>query len=361
MPDERLDKYRAICENIHDIAYIVDSDRQLTFVNSRFAEMADQPREQLEGTPLEQVAMSITDEASRVEFLDAVDRILEGEIRETKLEHPANSPVLGDHIAETRLTVYEPEGTPEGVIGTARDVTDRKASERQLQRERDRLDRFSGIVAHDLRNPLNVATGRLSLVRETCREEREQAQDKEQDQERGRNQEHLDAIETSLNRMSRIIDDMLHLSREGRDIGATEPIDPERVATAAWESIVVPEAEFELVRTDDHVGLVLGDADRLTRLFENLFRNAVEHDEEPASVRVELFEDGFAVEDTGPGIPEAERDRVFDSGYSISTDGTGYGLSIVRQIVDAHGWSIDVTDGDDGARFEITGIETVGR
>jgi signal transduction histidine kinase len=48
---------------------------------------------------------------------------------------------------------------------------------------------------------------------------------------------------------------------------------------------------------------------------------------------------------------------VFEAGYSTVTDGTGFGLSIVKDVVDAHGWDIRVTDGtNDGARFEITGI-----
>lgn len=52
-------------------------------------------------------------------------------------------------------------------------------------------------------------------------------------------------------------------------------------------------------------------------------------------------------------------ERVFESGYSTSKDGTGFGPSIVRQVVEAHGWTVDVTEAaDGGARFEITGVET---
>jgi len=68
--------------------------------------------------------------------------------------------------------------------------------------------------------------------------------------------------------------------------------------------------------------------------------------------------DGFYIEDEGPGILADERDDVFDAGYSTTNEGTGFGLSIVKQIADAHGWEIRVTDRPDGgARFEITGVE----
>lgn len=70
------------------------------------------------------------------------------------------------------------------------------------------------------------------------------------------------------------------------------------------------------------------------------------------------IEDGFFIEDDGPGIPEDRRSDIFEAGYSTNKDGTGFGLSIVEQVVDAHDWEIHVTDGaEGGARFEITGVD----
>ncbi|MGQ4555618.1 ATP-binding protein [Halobellus sp. GM3] len=104
---------------------------------------------------------------------------------------------------------------------------------------------------------------------------------------------------------------------------------------------------------------MLADSDRLQNLFENLFRNAVEHAGESATVRVGLLDGrGFYVEDDGAGIPTEERDRVFDLGHSTADRGTGYGLAIVKWIADAHGWEVSVTDGTEGgARFEFTDVE----
>ena len=67
---------------------------------------------------------------------------------------------------------------------------------------------------------------------------------------------------------------------------------------------------------------------------------------------------GFFVADTGPGIPEPDRGDVFEAGYSTADDGTGFGLRIVKEITDAHGWEISVTESwQGGARFEITDVE----
>jgi signal transduction histidine kinase len=64
---------------------------------------------------------------------------------------------------------------------------------------------------------------------------------------------------------------------------------------------------------------------------------------------------GFYVEDDGPGIPPEKRSDVVQAGYTESENGTGFGLSIVNQIVDGHDWQLDITEGDDGgARFEIS-------
>ena len=59
------------------------------------------------------------------------------------------------------------------------------------------------------------------------------------------------------------------------------------------------------------------------------------------------------------GIPKEEREDIFEAGYSTAEEGTGFGLQITKQIVDAHGWDVRVTDSDDdGAQFEITGVDT---
>ncbi|MFC6770881.1 sensor histidine kinase, partial [Halorubrum pallidum] len=127
---------------------------------------------------------------------------------------------------------------------------------------------------------------------------------------------------------------------------------------------------------------VRGDESRLRQLFENLFRNGVEHgtpsgrtrsddavehdaagggdgDGSPLTIAVGELDDGsgFYVEDDGIGIPADRRESVFESGYTTDTDGTGFGLTIAREVVEAHGWEIEVTAGNTGgARFEITGV-----
>jgi len=238
---------------------------------------------------------------------------------------------------------YEPIELPDGFghLWVYRDITDRKDREQALTQERDRLDEFASVVSHDLRNPLNVAQGRLEFVREEC------------------DSEHLDAIATALHRIERITEDVLWLAREGRDIGALAPVDLDEAVDEAWTLVTdgAGGAELHHAADDGPLPTVEADDDRLYQLLENLFRNAIEHGGEDVVVTVGTVEDGFYVEDDGPGVPEAERDDIFDAGYSTKEAGTGFGLNIVEQIAEAHGWEIAVADGaDGGARFEISGV-----
>jgi len=75
-------------------------------------------------------------------------------------------------------------------------------------------------------------------------------------------------------------------------------------------------------------------------------------------VTVGTMDDGFYVEDTGPGIPESRREEAFEAGFSTAETGTGFGLRIVEQVATSHGWTVEVTEGTSGgARFEFTGVE----
>ncbi|MWG36392.1 sensor histidine kinase, partial [Halomarina oriensis] len=105
--------------------------------------------------------------------------------------------------------------------------------------------------------------------------------------------------------------------------------------------------------TAGSLGPVECDPDQLGRLFENLFRNAVEHGHAD-TLTVERFDDGgFAVEDDGGGF-DATTDDLFEKGHRSANGGIGFGLTIVADIAAAHDWTVDATTGRaGGARFEV--------
>jgi signal transduction histidine kinase len=217
------------------------------------------------------------------------------------------------------------------------DVTRSEQHRRELERQNERLGQFANIISHDLRNPLNVAQGHLDLLRDEV------------------DNEHLETVANAHDRMENIIEDVLELARHGETIGETEPCDLRLVAEESWATVDVGDATLEF---GDDLGFE-GDRDRLVQLFENLFRNAVEHGGESVTITVGALDDrsGFFVADDGPGIPPDEREEVFEPGHTSTAEGTGFGLAIVKNIAEAHGWTISVTESEGGgARFELEGV-----
>jgi signal transduction histidine kinase len=206
-----------------------------------------------------------------------------------------------------------------------------------LERQNDRLKEFTDILAHDLRNPLAVIEGNLELYRESGRES------------------HIEKIGETTDRMARLVDDLLRVARQGEVVTDPERTLLQAVIETAWEGTA---AGTNATLRSAAVPPMSADPDRLCELVENLFRNAVEHGGDDVTVRVGPLETGFFVEDDGPGIPADLQDDVFDHGFTTSSDGSGYGLSVVRTIANAHGWDVVVTDAPSGgARFEITGVD----
>lgn len=211
-----------------------------------------------------------------------------------------------------------------------------RADKNELQQERDQLEEFASIVSHDLRSPLSVASGRLELAQTECESE------------------HLDHVADALDRMDALIDDVLTLAREGQEVRHPEPVDLESLFRECWTTVDTTKATYEI--TVDRT--ILADKSRLKQVFENLIRNAVDHNEGNITVKIGELNDGLYIEDTGSGIPEDDREDIFETGYSTNEDGAGFGLSIVKQIIDAHHWRIRVTEGTGGGtRFEINGVE----
>ncbi|MBX0294119.1 PAS domain S-box protein [Haloarcula nitratireducens] len=212
--------------------------------------------------------------------------------------------------------------------------------ERELTRQNERLAEFANVVSHDLRNPLSVLEGSLELAEETG------------------DAEHFERGRQALSRMEQLIDDVLALARQGGSVDDVDVVEVETIAEACWRNVATGEASLHV----EPGGSIRASESRFKQLVENLFRNSVEHGDQPVAVTVGVLDDGrgFYVEDDGDGIPPAERERVFESGYSNASDGTGFGLAIVERIVAAHGWQIAIGESDaGGARFEITGVEPV--
>ncbi|WP_440764571.1 sensor histidine kinase [Natronorubrum sp. DTA7] len=352
--------------------------------------------EEIYGRPVEDVMedMSVVIESTHPDDRDLVAEMMAGadeQIRNgesVQTEHRVTYPDGELRWVEVRVFPLEsaPGEAPE-VVGVTIDITDRKRAELELERQNERLERFANILSHDLRSPLTTAKGYLDLVTDQF------------------SHKYLDVVGQALTRIEEIITDVLTLSRIGKAAETTESVDLAETARRAWQ--ITDDDRGQLAEMDD-LGTIEADGSLVGQLFENAFRNAVEHGStRPASstrqdavehgstshaepggsadavehgstsprsqtpedavehgtqdvtVRVGLLDEknGFYIADDGKGIPEAEHEQVFEAGYSTSDKGTGYGLLIIKEIVDAHGWDVSITDSEaGGVRLEITNV-----
>ena len=226
-------------------------------------------------------------------------------------------------------------------------------SERVLSERNEQLKDLVRAISHDLRTPLSVAEGNVRLARETGDLSR------------------LETTSRALVRANELLDHLALLATEEKQIHEPGPTGLREVAEAAW-SIAGTDGGVLNVERDV---VVSADRQRLQQLLENLFDNAVEHGSTTnrakpdgavehagtdVTVGVGLLngKEGFFVEDDGPGIPEDERERVFETGYSYESEGQGLGLAICERIAIAHGWKIEVAGRiGGGTRFEVSNVE----
>ena len=258
----------------------------------------------------------------------------------------------GDHWSEvTKVPWRDGDGDVQGVVGYAHDVSGRVETERKLEKQKRRFDQFASYVSHDLRTPLQISVGAL----ERAREGHDAA---------------FDRIERANERIEEILEDLSALSKGDRsnvDL-SEEVLEVLNVGVSTTEVAPLVERVWSVHGTDEatlEVDVpegteIITEAENVRPLVENLLKNALDHAGSDVTVRVGARDRGFFVADDGPGIPESEREKILEAGYTTTEDGTGTGLAIVTETADQQGWDIAVDESDDGgARFEFTNCPVV--
>ncbi|MFB6146350.1 MAG: nitrogen regulation protein NR(II) [Halobacteriaceae archaeon] len=326
-------EYQALIETVPDGVYVLDGELRFVMVNESMVELTGYDREDLLGSHVSLLFDEGDTEAAREQRARMAAGETEVGVLETTIR-TADGERVPCEVRGRFLPVDDESGRY--TTGVFRDVSEQKRREAELERQTERLEEFASVLAHDLRNPLNVLEIALERAAETG------------------DPEHFERGQDMIDRMDELIGDVLTMARQGETIEETSPVDLGDLVRACWQNVETGRATL-VAETD---ATIEADESRLRRVFENLIRNAVDHAGPDVTVRVGDLDGGFYVADDGPGVPPDERDAVFESGYSTSAEGTGFGLPIVEEIAEAHGWTIDLTESDaGGARFEVTGVD----
>ncbi|MDS0258607.1 PAS domain-containing protein [Haloarcula sp. S1CR25-12] len=338
-----------VVETLQAGVFVIDTDGRLVDSNDEGRRLLGVEGRSAAGEPVEPLLAPFPDSDALYE-----------KIMTTRSDESFET-TLNDRTFTVRISpLYDQRDVLAGRVVLVNDITEQVEQQRELEHRNEQLDRFARVVSHDLRNPLTVASGKLELFRQT------------------RDDELLADVDDSHHRMERLISDVLTLTRtDGADIETTT-VSVSAVAEAAWSNVDTGGATLS-VASD---GTVSAKRTLLMQLFENLFRNCVEHgstsdptqsddavghgstgsrpgaddavDRDPVTVTIGTLPDGFFVEDDGVGIPEAARANLFEEGVSGTDAGTGLGLMIVDEVATVHGWATAVTASESGgARFEI--------
>lgn len=205
----------------------------------------------------------------------------------------------------------------------------RKHTQDKLQEKNEQLEAFAGFISHDLRNPLSIAQGYLNM------------------ELKQRESENLQKVKNAHERIDGLISNLLDLTRTADLIQSTEQVSLEEIAIDSWSNLQTYDSEIQVQTTKT----IAANYDKLLNVFENLYKNAIEHNNDPVTITVGDTPSGFYIQDDGTGVGTED---IFEYGVSGSGS-TGLGLSIVQKIVEAHGWEVELDSSyTDGARFVIT-------
>lgn len=321
---------------------IVDVKGSVVTTNERFDTMWALPEVARGSMTCEEVAQHIDDQLE-----DAKGFLLEL----SSWEDPSQDGTMHTLDLKEGRTVEarsEPlilDGDTAARVWRFRDVTTETDSQ-------ERMGQFVKVASHDLREPLRSLSGHLELL------------EMQLDGLDGPAEESLEQALGSAHQMRSMIDQLVAYARAGANARSLEPVSLDEVLEEAVDNVAT-----KIQETGAHVEVhelprVQGDRAPLARVFQNLLDNAIKYNDKPTPlVNVEAAADPanvqVSVEDNGPGIPEDERDAIFEMFHRGANGkhapGTGIGLALCREIIERHGGDFHVEESDaGGARFTFT-------
>ena len=345
---EQTHRIEALVQSLHDGLILGDLKGTVIYANKRVGELADLSTKSLTGMHVDQILARIIARTSEKSIRkNDVQKILnkKGE-RSVEISHSQSDRII--HLRLEVFNVNDEEGVPIGRGIFFHDIT----ADRELDRMRSSL---VSTVSHELRTPLAAIKGYASTLL---------AEDVEWD--RASQHEFLTIISDESDRLTSLVNNLLDLSRieAGSLKLSREKCDiNETVKRAAKQARLMPDNKFE-IRVDAKLPRLYADPPRLESILRNLIENAVKYGGTDARIKVEVSMQSkdflFRVIDDGPGIPESERQRVFESFYRVDdslarlTSGAGLGLAICQGLVRAHGGKIWAEPQEAGACIAFT-------
>lgn len=342
--------YETALSNTPDFVYVFDLEHRFTYVNEAILKMWGKTWNEAIGKTCLELGYEPWHAEMHNREIDqvrATRRPIRGEVPFTG----TNGRRIYDYIF---VPVLGSDGEVEAVAGTTRDITDRQAMEQELREMDRKKDDFIALLAHELRNPLAPIRNGLQVLQMT--------------DDPQVHAEFHEMMDRQLTHMVRLVDDLLDVSRIGRE---KMQLQKSRVSLAAVIESAIETARPAIdnarhvlsVSLPDHPVLLDADLTRLAQVFSNLLTNSAKYT--PPAGRIEvvarLLDDiiEISVVDNGIGIPPESLGTVFDMFSQVDrpverrTGGLGIGLALVKALVEMHGGEVRVENLPVGSRFTV--------
>ncbi len=339
-----------LIDKMDDGVGVVDGERKVVAANQSYLRRMRATREQVTRGELRCGALSVcglageSDCPTRRAFRSGrLEKRIQRHEETDTFEEVFASPILG------------PEGRVELVVETWRDVTQRVALQANLARSEQlaAVGTLATGFSHEISTPLGTVSTLIQGLQRSLRE-RERVEGAELAELRGR----LELASHEVFRCHDITRSLLDLGRARRTV--RDRVDFAAVLGRMLE-VVRPTAEGRAVKVGlvrgEGLPKVLGHVDQLEQVMLNLYMNAIEAMPSGGELGVTARSDAGGVEvlvaDSGPGVPHEDAERVFEPFFTRKAGGTGLGLYVSRQIVEAHGGRLELAAAGPGARFRL--------
>jgi PAS domain S-box-containing protein len=329
--EESRSVLEATMESIKDGLLVVSSEGIISHHNARFREMwaIDAPIE-IGGPDKDLIEYVLPQIQEPERFLDRILELYDSTDIAEDVLHLKDGRVL-ERISYPLIR----DGLEGGRVWLFRDVTERMRHEEELRQRTDELTRFIYTVSHDMKTPLVTIRTFTGFLKQDI-----ESQDSE------RIAKDLRFIDNASEKLSRLLDELLELSRIGRKVNPPVDVTLQELVGEALMLVAgaIIQRDVEVRVTEERV-LIRGERSRLIEVFQNLLDNAVKFmgdQTEPAiEVGVQEAETGLVifVRDNGMGIDPRFRHKVFDLFEKLepNVEGTGIGLALVKRIIEVHG------------------------
>lgn len=343
MDELSAEQYEALIKQGSDAVSIVSEDGTIQYQSPNSFQIKGWEPEELVGENI--LEYIHPDDRSRVtdEFRSLVGT--EGYI-EKQIEFRFQTKNRGWVWLETTGTSPEPEIPIDGYITTSRDISVRKQREQQIAEQRDNLELLNQVLRHDLRNDLQVVTGRLEMVSDHVDES-----GVESFQTARESAEHAIELTTTAREMAEVM-----LTDETN----TQSVELQPTLASVIENVRTGYPDATVTVKGEIPPVTVIATEMLSSVFDNLLTNAIQHNDKPAAeVTVSAIHDEetvtIRIADNGPGIPDDQKDQIFGKGDAgLESAGTGIGLYLVHRLVEIYGGNVWVEDNDpDGSVFNV--------